>query len=277
MTILPKTSVSIFLLALIVAMTSQRLLQTVNTSNNCNTEVCATGQCTTLPSGILSCNQCKTGTRVKVQGLTGTDEAYYCETNPCLTFYDKDEPLFGGCNNCKDGFGKDEGVEANTKIHYGCLTLVTPIDGCLNYKTPSQCALCEKDYFLKDTEVCERLVQAERIINCDFHKWDHTLLVCMKCSPGYTLNFDKLLKCEATTPENEGCSFTINGLCGGCDRSAGYVHDDATLKKGFICKKNDSPSGIGIASNTPAGIFGLITKLPVIFSVLFVANLILLF
>jgi len=254
---MPKTSVPVFLLALIVAMTSQRLLQTVNTSNNCNTEVCETDQCTTLPSGILSCNKCKTGTRVKVQGLTGTDEAYFCETNPCLMFYDKDDPVFGGCNNCKDGHGKDEGVQVGKKIHFGCLTLATPIDGCLNYKTPSQCALCQKDYFMKDTEVCDKLALAERIINCDFHKWDHNLLVCIKCSPGYTLNFDKLLKCEATTPENEGCSSILASRCTSCDNSAGYYASDYLLSTGAKCKKN--------------------AMLPVVFSILFAANLILLF
>ena len=131
---------------------------------------------------------------------------------------------------------------AHTKIHYECLTLVTPIDGCLNYKTPSQCALCQKDYFLTDHRICEVLENAEKIINCDFHKWDGTILVCMKCAQGYTLNIDNFLSCEATTAENEGCAVSLLGRCTGCDIAGGYEADSYSTDKGASCTKSLSSS-----------------------------------
>ena len=226
---------ALFLLLIVVAASHQRFLQTTTPPDFCNTEVCAANKCTVLASGARSCDECVIGVRTRAEG---TEEVFKCvQDEPCLNFYDKNDMLFGGCNSCKDGYGKDQGVEVHGKIHYGCLTLITPIDGCLNYKTPSKCALCQKDYFLQGTELCNRLEQAERIINCDLHKWDNNLLVCMKCAQGYTLNILNLLTCEATPAEKEGCSSTVAGRCISCDKAAGYEADVFSATDGAKCKK----------------------------------------
>lgn len=235
-----------FLLLIVLSASNQRLLQAATPADHCNTEVCAAERCTVLESGTRSCDECVIGAKTRVEGL---EEAFKCvQEEPCLNFYDKNDMIFGGCNNCKDGFGKDQGVEVHGKIHYGCLTLITPIDGCLNYKTPSQCALCQKDYFLQGTELCNRLEQAEKIINCDFHKWDNNLLVCMKCTEGYTLNILNLLTCEVTPPEKEGCSSTVAGRCISCDKAAGYEADDYSVSNGAKCKKIVAASSVLLSS-----------------------------
>ena len=225
---------SALLLVCVASASASRLLQTTVPADNCNVDFC---KVCTVPPALSSCLTCSPGSTKTL--VPGTTDIYNCvaKIEPCLKYYDDNDELFGGCNNCKDGFGKDQGVMVGRRLNFECLTLITPIDGCLNYKTISQCAICEKDYLLKGTEVCERLQQAEKIINCDVYKQDNYLPKCLKCAPGYVLNVQNYMTCELPAPENEGCSALLTGRCIACDGEQNYSAKEYSTAKGAVCKK----------------------------------------